>query len=151
LSLAQIIPIPFEPEALLTTFASKHSEAGGVASFIGYVREGAGAVTQLVLEHYDGFTLGVLDELEASAKTRFNLIETLVVHRVGDLNVGEAIVMVIAVAQHRKPAIQAIDYMMDALKTDAPFWKKEIGPQGATWIEPRAQDYAARQNWDTDL
>jgi molybdopterin synthase catalytic subunit len=151
LSLAQIVTIPFEPEALLATLVSTHSEAGGVASFTGYIRAGAGVVTKLVLEHYDGFTLGVLDELEASAKSRFDLIETLVVHRVGDMNVGEAIVMVIAVAQHRKPAIQAIDYMMDALKTDAPFWKKEIGPQGTTWIEPRAQDYAARQNWDTDL
>lgn len=107
-------------------------------------------MSRLELEHYDGFTLGVLNEIEAIAKARFDLIETLVIHRVGEMDIGEAIVLVIAIALHRKPAIQAIDYMMDRLKTDAPFWKKEIGPQSAKWIEPRAQDYAARQGWDAE-
>ncbi len=135
---------------MLEKLSGKHGEAGGIASFTGYVRADAGSVSKLVLEHYDGFTQVVLDEIEASAKSAFDLIETLVVHRVGAIEIGEAIVMVIAIAPHRKPAIQAIDYMMDRLKTDAPFWKKEIGPQGETWIEPRAQDYAARKDWDTD-
>lgn len=149
--MAHIVTIPFVPETLLTTLSHKHAEAGGIASFTGYVRADLGAVSKLVLEHYEGFTLGVLNEIEATAKARFDLLETVVVHRVGEMEVGEAIVVVIAIALHRKPAIQAIDYMMDRLKTDAPFWKKEIGPQGVKWIEPRAQDYVARQDWDPDL
>jgi molybdopterin synthase catalytic subunit len=149
--MAEITATPIETDLLLANFSAAYSQAGGIASFIGYVRGQAGSVTGLVLEQYQGFTGGVLDQIEASAKVRFDLLETLVIHRVGQMGPGEAIVIVAAVALHRKPAIQAIDYMMDCLKTDAPFWKKELGAQGEIWVEPRQDDYAARQDWDNQI
>jgi molybdopterin synthase catalytic subunit len=146
--MAKILRTPFDPERCVAAFTISQLDLGGVASFVGYVRSDNERVLCLNLEHYEGFTDIVLGEIETLAQERFGLNATLIIHRVGLLKPKEPIVLVAAAAAHRKPAIEAVDYMMDRLKTDAPFWKKEISATGEQWIEPRPQDYLSRANWD---
>jgi len=134
----------FDPHALLAGLA--HPAAGAMASFIGIVR-GEG-VRALELEHYPGFTEREIARIEAQARARLDLIDVLIVHRYGKLLPGEAIVLVAALARHRAAAFDAVRLLMDYLKTDAPFWKREITADGARWIEPRAEDRAARAAWE---
>jgi len=143
---------PFDPHAEAAAFQRSRSEAGALATFVGSVRDSAhGAeVTALELEAYPGFTEKQIAKIEADARARFDVIDTLVIHRYGRMAPGEAIVLVAALSKHRREALQAVDYLMDRLKTDAPFWKKEVGPQGAAWIEPRADDRDARDRWDLE-
>jgi molybdopterin synthase catalytic subunit len=148
--MAQLVLGPFDPALAMAGLTHKAGQAGGVASFVGYVRSADDQVSTLFLEHYAGFTEQALQEIEQAACNQFGLIESLVIHRAGLMVPGDAIVMVVAVATHRKPAIKAVDYMMDRLKTDAPFWKKESGPKGEIWIEPTDDDYATRANWDLE-
>ncbi|MGE3143639.1 MAG: molybdenum cofactor biosynthesis protein MoaE [Hyphomonadaceae bacterium] len=138
---------PFEPAALLAAFS--HPDGGACASFVGRVR--GGGVMQLVLEHYPGFTEAEIARIEAEAHARFDLIDTLIVHRHGAMRPGETIVLTAALARHRKDALAAVDYLMDRLKTEAPFWKREITPAGEAWIEPRAEDYAAAAAWERTM
>jgi molybdopterin synthase catalytic subunit len=137
---------PFDPNAELSRL--QDARAGALASFVGYVRGEAGAVGALVLDHYPGFTEKEIARIEAAARARFALFDVLIIHRFGRLAPGEAIVLAAALAAHRKPALEAVDFIMDCLKTDAPFWKREAGAGGERWIEPRAQDRAARAQWD---
>jgi len=136
----------FDPGAELSQFA--RAGAGAMASFVGYVRGEAGAVTSLVLDHYPGFTEREIGRIETQARSRFSLIDALIIHRHGAMAPGEPIVLAAALAAHRKPALAAVDFIMDHLKTDAPFWKREIGANAETWIEPRAEDRAARALWE---
>lgn len=140
-------PSAIDPARLIEDFRATARDAGALASFIGYVRGEGGAVASLELEHYPGFAEARIAEFEAEAVERFGLVGALIVHRVGCLLPGEPIVVAAAMAAHRKEAIQAVDFLMDYLKTDAPFWKKETGADGARWIEPRAADRAARAAW----
>jgi molybdopterin synthase catalytic subunit len=143
----RVTPIPFDPQAELAAFAAGHREAGALASFVGLCRAEAGAVTSLHLDHYPGFTEAEIAKIEAAARERFDLIDTLVIHRSGTVQPGEPIVLAAALSSHRKAALQAVDFLMDYLKTQAPFWKRESGPEGERWIEPRADDYQARDEW----
>lgn len=136
---------PFDAAAELTALSV--GDAGAVASFIGLVR--GGETRELVLEHYPGFTEAKIARIEAEAFARFDLIDARIVHRYGALKPGEAIVFVGAAAKHRHAALRAVDYMMDHLKTEAPFWKREMRADGGHWIEPRAEDHAARAGWET--
>jgi molybdopterin synthase catalytic subunit len=140
----------FDPHDETADFAAGRPEAGGLASFVGTVRATArgGEVSALVLEHYPGFTEKQIAAMERDARERFDVIDTLVIHRYGRMEPGEAIVLVAALSAHRREALQCVDYLMDRLKTEAPFWKKEIGPRGDSWIEPRVDDIAARERWD---
>lgn len=122
--------------------------AGATASFVGLVR-GGDEIVALELEHYPGFTEAEIARIEAAARERFDLIDTRIVHRYGAMKPDEAIVLVAASSKHRRDALQAVDFLMDYLKTDAPFWKREIRADGATWIEPRADDRDARAAWET--
>ncbi|MDP3739452.1 MAG: molybdenum cofactor biosynthesis protein MoaE [Hyphomonadaceae bacterium] len=141
---------PFDPHAETAAFAKGRGEAGALASFIGSVRDSAhgGEVSALELEAYLGFTEKQIAAIEAEARQRFDVIDTLVIHRYGRMAPGEAIVLVAALSKHRREALQAVDYLMDRLKTEAPFWKKELRPEGAEWIEPRSDDRASRAKWD---
>lgn len=141
---------PFDPHAEAAAFQKGRSDAGALATFVGSVRDSAhGAeVAALELEHYSGFTEKQIAAIEADACARFDVIDTLVIHRFGRMLPGEAIVFVAALSKHRREALQAVDYLMDRLKTDAPFWKKEHRPAGAEWIEPRSDDRAARAKWE---
>ena len=140
---------PFDPHAETAAFAQGRGEAGALASFIGTVRDSAhrGIVYSLELEAYPGFTEKQIAQIETDARARFDVIDTLVIHRYGRMAPGEAIVLVAALSKHRREALQAVDYLMDRLKTEAPFWKKELRPEGAEWIEPRADDREAHARW----
>jgi molybdopterin synthase catalytic subunit len=138
---------PFDPGALLTEFCRDRTEVGAVATFTGLARAEAGATTILELEAYPGFTETEIDKVAARARARFGLLDVLILHRVGRIAPGEPIVFVATAAGHRRAAFEACDFLMDYLKSKAPFWKKEHGPDGERWIEPTAQDHADRERW----
>ena len=122
---------------------------GAVVAFVGLARDSsrAGPVTGLYLDHYAGFTEQSLEIIAADAGARFPVSDIRVIHRCGDVAPGEAIVFVAVAAPHRRPAFEAADYLMDRLKTEAAFWKREDGPDGSRWIEPTDQDRADRRRW----
>ncbi len=142
----------FDPHAETAAFAKGRGEAGALASFIGTVRDSAhgGPVSALELEGYPGFTENQIAKIDADARARFDVLDTLVIHRYGRMAPGEAIVLVVALSKHRREALQAVDYLMDRLKTEAPFWKKEVRAEGSEWIEPRADDREAHARWTTE-
>jgi len=137
---------PFEPGALLTRFCAGRSQTGAVVSFTGLTR--GGDVERLELEAYPGFTEAEIDRIAETARTRFGLHDLMIVHRIGEIAPGEAIVFVATAAAHRREAFEAADHLMDYLKSRAPFWKKEHGPDGARWIEPTERDHADAERWD---
>ena len=139
----------FDPGALLTAFCRDRSETGAVATFTGLARAEHGNAATLELEAYPGFTEARIGEIAEEARQRFQLDDFAVVHRVGKIAPGEAIVFVATAAKHRRAAFEACDFLMDYLKSRAPFWKKETGPDGARWIEPRDQDHADIARWET--
>ncbi len=140
---------PFDPGALLTGLSAGRLDAGGVVSFTGLARRATPgqAVTTLEPDAHPGFTQPAPAAIEAEARARFAVQDLLVVHRYGPIVPGEAIVFVAADAEHRRAAFEAADYLMDRLKTQAPFWKKETGADGERWIEPRDRDYEDIQRW----
>lgn len=138
-----------DPGALLAGFCNGRSDVGGVVSFTGLTRaqtEGS-AVSQLSLDAWPGYTEAVMAQVEAETRARFSVVDVLVAHRWGDLAVGEPIVFVAVAAEHRRAAFEAADFLMDQLKTRAPLWKKETGPDGQRWIEARPQDHADTARW----
>jgi molybdopterin synthase catalytic subunit len=137
---------PFDPGALLGAFCAGRSETGAVVSFTGLTR--GGDTEQLELEAYPGFTEAQIEAMAEAARARFSLHDLLIVHRVGRIAPGEAIVFVATAAAHRREAFEAADQLMDYLKTRAPFWKQEHGPSGSRWIEPTARDQADAARWD---
>jgi len=139
---------PFDPGALLSAFATDRSEVGAVATFTGIARAEGGEATILELEAYPGFTEAEIGKIAAQARARFGLDDLLIRHRVGKIAPGEPIVFVATAAKHRRAAFEACDFLMDYLKSRAPFWKKEHGPEGARWIEPRAEDHADIARWE---
>lgn len=124
-------------------------EVGAVASFLGTVRGGAAelGLSALELEHYPGMTERSIAGMLAEAERRFALRRALVIHRVGRLALGAQIVLVAVAAAHRGVAFQACEFLMDYLKTQAPFWKKEWTPQGAHWVDARQSDDEALARW----
>jgi molybdopterin synthase catalytic subunit len=136
----------FDPAALLTAFTARFGSAGGVVSFLGQVRGGEG-VEALELRHYAPLTLSGMESLAATALARWTLEGLLVVHRHGVMVPGDPIVMVAAAARHRRDAFAATDFVMDHLKSDSWFWKREKTAQGWNWIEPREQDFTDRARW----
>lgn len=142
---------PLAAERELAEFTAGLSGEGAVASFLGIARARAadgGAVERLILDHHPRLTLRSLEEIAVAARERFDLSSLRIVHRRGAIAPGETIVFVAAAAEHRRAAFDAVDYMMDRLKTDAVFWKREDGPDGSHWIEPREEDYSARERWN---
>jgi len=124
---------------------------GAVACFIGVVRDlnDGDSVASMTLEHYPGMTEKALEGIVAQARERWDLYEVLVVHRVGKLRPTDPIVLVIVTSAHRSAAFAACEFVMDYLKTEAPFWKKEATPTGTRWVEARESDDAARERWDS--
>jgi len=136
----------FDPGAEITTFAAAHPGAGGVVSFLGQVR-GGDEVTALELQHYPPLTLPGMQALAKAAATRWPLAGLTIIHRIGVMAPGEAIVLVIAAARHRRNAFAAADYAMDHLKSDAWFWKREQRGGTWRWVEPRPEDHADLARW----
>ena len=124
-------------------------DVGAVASFVGLVRDASdgAAVSAMTLEHYPGMTEKALEDICAQAGSRWDLIDTLVIHRVGALRPGDRIVLVGVSSAHRGEAFAACEFIMDYLKTRAPFWKREDTPEGSRWVEARASDEAAAEKW----
>jgi len=122
---------------------------GAVASFIGVVRDlnEGDHVAEMTLEHYPGMTEKALEKIVAEARSRWDFYDALVVHRVGILKPGDQIVLVVVTGAHRGEAFEACEFLMDYLKTRAPFWKKERTPDGARWVEARDSDDAAADRW----
>ncbi|MET3664115.1 molybdenum cofactor biosynthesis protein MoaE [Caulobacter sp. 1776] len=139
---------PFEPGALVTAFCADRAETGAVATFVGLARAEKGLAVALELEAYPGFTDAAIGEIVTAAVARFSLHDVHVVHRTGRIAPGEAIVFVATAAGHRREAFEACDFLMDYLKSRAPFWKKEHGPDGARWIEPTDRDRTDAERWD---
>ena len=138
----------FGPGALLSAFTADRRDVGAVVSFTGLARADCGDETRLELEAYPGFTGREIERIAAEATARFSLLDLLIVHRIGEMTPGEAIVFVAAAARHRREAFEAADFMMDYLKSRAPFWKKESGADGSRWIEPTARDRDDANRWD---
>ncbi len=137
----------FDPGPLLSGFCRGRAETGAVASFTGLARAEGGETRVLELEAYPGFTEAQIGAIAETARTRFDLQDLLIVHRIGQIAPGEPIVFVATAAAHRRAAFEACDYLMDYLKSRAPFWKKEHGPDGARWVEPRDQDHEDIARW----
>jgi len=140
----------FDAGAALSAFSEGLRDAGGVVSFTGIARKDDGRTQMLELEAYLGFTEPWIEALVKEALARFNLSDAQVIHRVGPILPGEAIVFVATAAAHRRQAFEGADFLMDHLKSRAPFWKKEHGPDGARWIEPRQADYQDLTRWTAD-
>jgi molybdopterin synthase catalytic subunit len=140
----------FDPGALLSEFCQGRSEVGAVATFTGIARAEAGGTTTLELEAYPGFTEAEIGRIADGARRRFGLDDLMIRHRVGQIAPGEPIVFVATAARHRRAAFEACDFLMDYLKSRAPFWKKEHGPEGARWIEPRPEDHADIARWEKE-
>ncbi len=123
---------------------------GAIVTFTGTVRgeeDGAG-IASMTLEHYPGMTEAELARVEAEAHTRWPLAATLVIHRYGELKPGENIVLVVTASRHRQAAFEAAEFLMDYLKTRAPFWKKETAPDGSgEWVDARETDDRAMERW----
>lgn len=145
----RLIEHPFDPGTELSAFSRRARGAGGVVSFSGHVRPKADGVTvsSLVLEAHPALTLKGMADANEDASGRWPLIDSEIIHRHGVIGPGEAIVFVAAASAHRRAAFEAADFLMDYLKTKAVFWKKELGPSGHRWIEPRVEDYEDAVRW----
>ena len=143
-----IIETAFDPDEELRLFRQRHQTAGAIASFVGQVRDEGGQVKSLTLEHYPGFAEKTIKQFVSMALARFALSGLRIIHRSGPLAPGDPIVLVATAAAHRRAAIDAVDFLMDYLKTEAPFWKREETADGSQWIEPRQEDRADRNRWD---
>ena len=140
----------FDAGAEIARLRHADPRVGAVASFIGVVRDvnDGDRVNSLFLEHYPGMTEHELDKICAEARGRWDLLDTLVVHRVGSLAPTDQIVLVAVTSAHRGDAFAACEFIMDYLKTRAPFWKREDTPAGQRWVEARVSDDDAASRWD---
>src|SRR5919108_2071371 len=139
----------FDVGAELSRLTAGRKDVGGIASFIGLVRDVAGgeAIGAMTLEHYPGMTEKRLAEVEAEAQRRWPLAATLIVHRYGRLAPGDRIVLVATASSHRAAALESCAFLIDWLKTEAPFWKLEEGAKGAAWVEAKDSDDRAAEKW----
>ena len=139
----------FDIGAEIAVMSLGNPKVGAVASFIGVVRDlnDGDHVAEMTLEHYPGMTEKALEKIVAEARSRWDIYDALVIHRVGTLKPGDQIVLVVVTGSHRGEAFDACEFLMDYLKTRAPFWKKERTPDGARWVEARDSDDAAADRW----
>lgn len=143
----RVQPDPFDFGAESAAFAAGANSAGAVVTFLGVVRDDSGALARMEIEHYPGMTERALAAIAAEATGRWHLLDALVIHRHGSLQPGEAIMMVATAARHRAEAFAAAEFLMDYLKSRAPFWKKEFGPDGAAWVAAKDSDEDALTRW----
>jgi molybdopterin synthase catalytic subunit len=139
---------PFDFGAEAQAFASGHRDMGAIVTFTGVVRDIAGdTLDRMVIEHYPGMTEKALESIAQEAVSRWNLGDVLVIHRYGDLRPGDMIMMVATAAPHRKDAFEAAEYLMDYLKSRAPFWKQEFTSDGGQWVAAKDEDEDALSRW----
>lgn len=138
---------PFDFGAECARFGQGGRDVGAVVTFFGVVRDDSGTLTQMEIEHYPGMTEKAITAIADEAVARWSLAEVLVIHRFGTLSPGESIMMVATAARHRVAAFEAAEFLMDYLKSRAPFWKKEINATGTGWVEAKAEDETALKRW----
>jgi molybdopterin synthase catalytic subunit len=139
---------PFDVGAETAAFGSGRSEIGAIVTFTGIVRDtGKGDLSAMEIEHYPGMTESALADIAQNAADRWSLGDVLVIHRYGRLVPGEAIMMVATASRHRKDAFEAAEFLMDYLKSRAPFWKREVTGEGASWVSARDEDEDALKRW----
>ena len=147
---ARLVQGPFDAGAELNGFMAGRTADGAVASFVGIARGASSSgeeVAGLFLDHYPGMTERSIEEIAQAGAERFDVSDVLVIHRCGAIGPGEAIVFVAAASRHRAAAFAAADYLMDRLKTEAAFWKREDGAGTSRWIEPTEGDRERRARW----
>ena len=139
----------FDVSHELAALRAGHAGIGAVASFVGVVRDlnDASRVSTLTLEHYPGMTEKALSQIVDDTKQRWDIVDALVIHRVGELKPRDQIVLVAVTSAHRGESFAACQFIMDYLKTRAPFWKKELTPEGERWVEARVSDEDAAARW----
>jgi molybdopterin synthase catalytic subunit len=139
----------FDPGAETNAFLAAGRGAGAAVTFTGVVRsQPDDPITALTLECYPDLAISQLTTIVEQATARFGLLAATVIHRYGTLGPGEPIVQVMTLSPHREAAFRGAEFLMDYLKTDAPFWKRETGPSGTHWVEAKAEDDAARARWE---
>jgi molybdopterin synthase catalytic subunit len=138
---------PFDLGAESNAFAAGVQGAGAVVTFTGLVRDNGGQLAAMEIEHYPGMTEKAIAVIMDQAQARWHLADALVIHRYGRLAGGDAIMMVATAAPHRADAFAAAEFLMDYLKSRAPFWKKEIGADGTSWVAAKDTDEAALTRW----
>ncbi len=142
----------FDIGAEIMALRQGRPDVGAVASFVGVVRDlnQGDRVNTMALEHYPGMTEKALEAIVAEAKERWDIIDATVIHRIGDLQPLDQIVLVVVVGMHRGAAFAACEFIMDYLKTRAPFWKKEQTPQGERWVDAHESDDQAAERWTSE-
>ena len=141
-----VFDLGFEAQA----FADRTSASGAVVTFTGIVRNNAeGTLDYMDIEHYPGMTGAALRQIAEEAHAKWSLEDALIIHRVGKMRAGEMIMMVATASRHRKDAFEAAEFLMDFLKSCAPFWKKEVSRDGADWVAARDEDETALARWQT--
>jgi molybdopterin synthase catalytic subunit len=142
----------FDAGAEIAALRASDPRVGAVAAFIGVARDvnDGTRVDSMTLEHYPGMTERALEDICVQARSRWNLIDVLIVHRVGTLKPTDQIVLVVVTSSHRGDAFAACEFVMDYLKTEAPFWKREATAEGSRWVQARESDDVARDRWDSD-
>lgn len=145
-----VVAAPFDPQTEAALFAAERCDIGAVVSFTGLCRNNNDGlhVGELFLDHYPGFTEQEITRIVVDIAARCHCPDIKVIHRVGAVVPGDAIVLVMALSEHRENAFEAVRLTMDYLKTDAPLWKRETGSDGARWVEPRTEDLARRAKAD---
>jgi len=138
---------PFDFGAEANAFAAQVQGAGAVVTFTGLVRDILGGLSVMEIEHYPGMTERALEQIRAEAMARWSLADALIIHRHGRLTAGDMIMMVATASRHRADAFAAAEFLMDYLKSRAPFWKKEHGAGGAEWVAAKDEDEAALDRW----
>jgi molybdopterin synthase catalytic subunit len=140
----------FDIAAVNRELLAGRSDVGAIASFIGLVRDiESDPLQQMTLEHYPGMTEKALQGIAEKAQARWQVADLAIIHRIGALKPADQIVMVSVLSAHRGDAFAACEFIMDYLKTDAPFWKKETSEQGSKWVESRKSDLSALKKWDS--
>ena len=137
----------FDLGDIANRFAAVQTGAGAIVTFSGVVR-GDGGLIALEIEHYPAMTLPAIEDMVSAARGRFGLLDAWVIHRYGRLAVGETIMMVAASAPHRKDAFAGAEFLMDYLKSRAPFWKKEYRTDGTAWVAAKESDEKSLSRWD---
>ena len=138
---------PFDAGAELNSFSADHTTVGAIVSFTGIVRDTDGSLQEMLIEHYPGMTEKAIAGIVDQAMDRWELADALVIHRYGPLKPGEQIMMVATASAHRAAAFEAADFLMDYLKSRAPFWKKEVTAEGANWVAAKDADEDALSRW----
>ena len=138
----------FDPGAELNAFSAGRTDMGAVVTFSGVVRDtGSSQLETMEIEHYPGMTEAALQEIAQTAMTRWSLGDALVIHRYGKMAPGDVIMMVATASRHRRDAFEAAEFLMDYLKSRAPFWKREVTAEGTAWVAARDDDEAALDRW----